>query len=77
MIEKEYIVRQATSSNDEAAELTLPIGWKRYHKVQFGDKLKILADGFIVILPPNTSEKEEEKARDFLEGKQNNEHKYK
>lgn len=68
MIEKEYIVRQATS-DDETAEVTLPIGWKRYHKVQFGDKLKILADGFIVIMPPNTSEKEEEKARDFLEGK--------
>ncbi len=76
MIEKEYIVRQATSG-DETAEVTLPIGWKRYHKVQFGDKLKLLADGFIVILPPDTSEEEEKKARDFLEGKQNNEPRYK
>lgn len=69
MIEKEYVVRQA-ASNNETAEVTLPTGWKRYHKVQFGDRVKVLANGFIIILPPNTSEEEEEKARGFLEGKQ-------
>ena len=68
MLEKEYKVRRATK-DDETAEVTLPTSWKRYHKVQFGEKVKILADGVIVILPPNASEEKEEEVRRFLEGR--------
>lgn len=67
MLEKEYKVRRATK-DDETAEVTLPTSWKRYHKVKFGDKVKMLADGVIVILPPNTTEEIEERVRKFLEG---------
>lgn len=67
MIEKEYILRRATTG-DETAEVTIPIGWKRYHKLNFGDKVKILADGVIVILPPNVTDEKEAEVRKFLEG---------
>ena len=68
MLEKEYKVRRATK-DDETAEVTLPTSWKRYHKVNFGEKVKILADGVIVILPPNATEEKEEEVRRFLEGR--------
>lgn len=67
MFEREYKVRRATK-DDETAEVTIPTSWKRYHKVKFGEKVKILADGVIVILPPNASEEQEKEVRDFLEG---------
>lgn len=67
MLEKMYKVRRATK-DDETAEVTLPTSWKRYHKVKFGEKIKMLADGVIVILPPNASEEQEEEVRRFLEG---------
>ena len=66
MIEKEYKIRRATTG-DETAEITLPTSWKRYHKLKFGDKVKILGDGVIVILPPNTTKEIEEETRRFLE----------
>ena len=67
MLEREYKIRRATT-NDETAEVTLPTGWKRYHKLKFGDKVKMLANGVIVILPPNVTEEKEEEVRRFLEG---------
>lgn len=67
MIEKEYKIRRATT-DDETAEVTLPTGWKRYHKLKFGDKIKMLADGVIIILPPNATEEKEAEVRRFLEG---------
>jgi bifunctional DNA-binding transcriptional regulator/antitoxin component of YhaV-PrlF toxin-antitoxin module len=72
MIEKKYKVRRS-STKDETAEVTIPIGWRRYHKIQFGDEVTVFADGIIMILPPNISEEAEEKARAFLEGKGKNE----
>ena len=66
MIEKEYKVR-ASTGKDESAEITIPTGWKRYHKIEFGDIVKILADGVIVVLPPNTTEEKEAEVRRFLE----------
>lgn len=68
MFEKEYKIRRATG-DDETAEVTLPTTWKRYHKLKFGDKIRMIANGVIVILPPNVSEEEELRARRFLEGK--------
>jgi bifunctional DNA-binding transcriptional regulator/antitoxin component of YhaV-PrlF toxin-antitoxin module len=67
MLEIEYKIRRATG-DDETAEVTLPTTWKRYHKLQFGDKVKILADGVVIILPPNISEEKEADVRKFLEG---------
>ena len=66
MIEKEYKIRRATAG-EETAEVTLPTIWKRYHKLKFGDKVKMLGDGIIIILPPNATEDEEAKVRRFLE----------
>jgi bifunctional DNA-binding transcriptional regulator/antitoxin component of YhaV-PrlF toxin-antitoxin module len=68
MLEKEYKVRRA-SKDDKTAEVTLPTSWRRYHKVKFGEKIKMLADGVIVILPPNASEEKENEVRSFLEGR--------
>lgn len=68
MLEKEYKIRRATK-DDETAEVTLPTSWKRYHKLKFGDKVKMLADGVIIILPPNATEEKEDEVRRFLEGK--------
>lgn len=67
MLEKEYKIRRATT-DDETAEVTLPTSWKRYHKLKFGDKVKMLGNGLIVILPPGASEEKEEEVRKFLEG---------
>ena len=67
MLEKEYKIRRATK-DDETAEVTLPTSWKRYHKLEFGDKVKMLADGVVVILPPNVTEEKEAEVRRFLEG---------
>ena len=67
MIEKEYKIRRATTG-DETAEVTLPTSWKRYHKLNFGDKVKMLGDGVIIILPPNSTEEKEAEVRKFLEG---------
>ena len=67
MLEKEYKVRRA-SKDDETAEVTIPASWRRYHKVKIGEKIKMLADGVIIILPPNASEEREEEVRNFLEG---------
>jgi bifunctional DNA-binding transcriptional regulator/antitoxin component of YhaV-PrlF toxin-antitoxin module len=67
MLEKEYKIRRATV-DDETAEVTLPTAWKRYHKLKFGDKVKMLADGVIVILPPSATEEKEMEVRRFLEG---------
>jgi hypothetical protein len=68
MLEKEYIVRRATG-DDETAEVTLPTSWKRYHKIEFGNKVKMLGNGVLVILPPNTTMEKEVEVRRFLEGK--------
>ena len=68
MLEKEYIVRRATG-DDETAEVTLPTSWKRYHKIEFGKKVKMLGNGVLVILPPNTTMEKEVEVRRFLEGK--------
>lgn len=70
MIEKRYKIRRS-STKDETAEVTIPIGWRRYHKIAFGDEVKVIANGIIMILPPNISEEAEEKARGFLEGRAN------
>ena len=68
-IEKQYIIRHAGGTgDDETAEVTLPTAWKRYHKLNFGDTVKILADGVVIILPPNASEEKEAEVRRFLEG---------
>lgn len=68
MLEKKYIVRRATG-DDETAEVTLPTSWKRYHKIEFGNKVKMLGNGVLVILPPNTTMEKEVEVRRFLEGK--------
>lgn len=65
MLEKTYIVRAA--SGDETAEVTIPTSWKRYHKLKFGDKVKIIANGVAVIIPPSISAEKEEEVREFLE----------
>ena len=72
MLEKEYKIRRATT-DDETLEITIPTLWSRFHRIKSGDKAKVLADGVIVILPPKTSKKEEERARRFIQGRDPNE----
>jgi bifunctional DNA-binding transcriptional regulator/antitoxin component of YhaV-PrlF toxin-antitoxin module len=64
-IEKEYTLRRARSGAD-VAEVTIPTEWRRYNRLEIGDKVKLLADGLIVIFPPENKELEE-KARQILE----------
>ena len=65
--EKEYKVRPAFPGG-ETAEMTLPTAWTRYHRLKFGDKLKTIANGVLIVLPPNISKAEEDRARRFIEG---------
>ena len=67
-IEKEYKIRRARKGA-EIAEITVPTDWRKYHKIEIGDFCKVLADGVIIILPPNVSEAKEEEVREFLERK--------
>jgi len=64
-IEKEYTLRRARSGAD-VAEVTVPTEWRRYNRLEIGDKVKVLADGVIVIIPPENKDLEE-KARQLLE----------
>ena len=66
-IEGQYKIRPA-GGNNETAEVTLPTSWKQHHKLKFGERVKMLAGGVIVILPPNASEDEEDEVRKFVEG---------
>jgi len=70
--EKKYIVRPANKGikGEKGKEVTLLPEWCKYHNVVTGDEVKVLADGVVVILPPNISEAEEERVRNFLERKE-------
>ena len=67
--EKKYIVRPANKGKlgEKGKEVTLLPEWCKYHNVETGDEVKVLADGVVVILPPNISKEEEERVRNFLE----------
>jgi len=66
-IEKEYKVRRARKGA-EIAEISIPTDWRKYHNVQIGDTCTVLANGIVVVLPPNISDEKEAEVRRFLEG---------
>ena len=69
--EHNFSVRSAWGSkNTRVAEITLPAAWRRYHKIEIGDELTLLADNILVVLPPRLSDKEEERVRKFVEGRE-------
>lgn len=68
MLETNYKARAAGRYGD-VLEVTLPIAWRRYYRVKAGDMIRIFEDGgFLIILPPHATERQEEEARRFLEG---------
>ena len=71
MIKREYKVRSSWKGKEgeRGKEVTLQPDWCAYHKIEKGDIVTVIANGVMVILPPNTSEKKEEEVRMFLEGK--------
>lgn len=71
MIKREYKVRSSWKGKEgeRGKEITLQPDWCAYHKIEKGDIVTVIANGVMVILPPNTSEKKEEEVRMFLEGK--------
>ena len=71
MIKREYKIRPSWKgkAGERGREITLQPDWCAYHKIQIGDTVTVIANGIMVILPPNTSKKREEEVRRFLEGK--------
>ena len=65
-IEKEYKIRRARKGA-EIAEISIPTDWRKYHNVEIGDTCTLLADGIVVVLPPNISAEKEADVRKFLE----------
>lgn len=70
MIEREYKVRSSWKGEkgERGREMTLQPDWCAYHKIKIGDTVTVIANGIMVILPPNISEKKEKEVRMFLEG---------
>ena len=64
-IEKIYKIRKATKKGN-LAEITVPTEWRKYHGLNYGDSVKMLADSILVVLPSN-DKKTEAKVRAFLE----------
>jgi len=69
MLEKEYKVRASVIEDKKGRgkEITLPPDWCRYHRIETGDVVKVLANGIMILLPPHTSVNKEAKIRAFLE----------
>jgi len=69
MLEKKYKIRPSWKGKKEekGKERTLHPDWCRYHRIETGDVVKVLANGIMVLLPPNTSVDKEAKIRAFLE----------
>ena len=71
MLERKYKVRPSWKGEkgEKGKEVTLHPDWCEYNKIVTGDKITVIADGVMVILPPNTTEEKEAEVRKFLEGK--------
>ena len=70
MIKRNYKVRPSWKGKEgeKGKELTLHPDWCEYNEIETGDEITILADGVMVLLPPNISEEKEAEVRRFLEG---------
>ena len=64
-IEKTYKIRKATKKGN-LAEITVPTEWRKYHGLNYGDKVKMFADSILVVLPTD-DKRVEAKVRAFLE----------
>ena len=70
-VEKKLKVRPSVKGRDgkeKGKEVSLIPEWCRYHGIESGDVVTMLADGIIIILPPNVTEEKELEVRRFLEG---------
>ena len=70
MIERKYKVRPSWKGEkgEKGKEVTLHPDWCEYNKIVTGDEITVLADGVMVLLPPDTTEEKELEVRRFLEG---------
>ena len=67
-IEKQYKLRRYIGGEKgRGNEITVPPDWCRFHQIKTGEDITVLADGVVILLPPNISEAEEERVRNFLE----------
>ena len=71
MIIRKYKVRPSWKGQGKEGGkvITLHPDWCEYNKIKTGDGITVIANGVMVILPPNTSDKKEKEVRNFLEGK--------
>lgn len=72
-VEKKRTVRPSVKGKDgieRGKEVSLLPEWCAYHRIKCGDEVKMLADGVIIILPPNVTEEKEAEVRKFLENGQ-------
>lgn len=67
-IEKKYKVRPSTKGKlgAKGKEVSLPAEWCRYHNIEAGDEVIVLAKEVAVIIPPNMSIADEEIVRKAL-----------
>lgn len=70
MLTRNYKVRPSWKGKkgEKGKELTLHPDWCEYNKIKTGDEITVIANGVMVLLPPDTSEEKEEEVRKFLEG---------
>lgn len=50
-------LRKVIKFGELAYVVTLPTAWVRYHRLQAGDKLEVIADGKLTIRPIKTRSK--------------------
>ena len=62
MIKRKYKVRPSWKGEkgEKGKEVTLHPDWCEYNKIKAGDDVTIIANGVMVILPPDITEKREE-----------------
>jgi hypothetical protein len=66
-IEKEYVLRRATKKAN-LLEVSLPVDWCKYQGVREGAKVKLFADGVVIIVPAGNEELEK-KAKEMVENR--------
>ena len=69
MIKRKYKVRPSWKgeAGEKGKEVTLHPDWCEYNGIHVGDRVTVIANGIMVILPPNVTKEAEAEVRRFLE----------
>jgi len=65
MIEVEHTINK---TGGDSLAVVLPKSWCKFKDLKSGDKVSIIGNGILIILPPGTSDEEKAKVKKILEG---------